>query len=338
MTDAGLPAEDAIPGPVAWLGDRLVPHDQACFPVWDLGWAQGIAVAEQLRTVKHQLWGLDGHLDRLERGLAVSGIVPPGNRETIAERLRLVAESNAALLRPEDDLSVFLSVSAGSSLPLSPRAWSGRSVNAPADTSQDGSGHEAGASPRFVIWATPIAVWRWRYALEHGLHLTSVSVPELPLLAAPRELKSRSRMHYWLAEQAGCRIAPDSLPLLAGTDGQVAGCSIGSVALIDRQSRAIRVPLPEQELKGVTLGLMAPLIESLGYQIVHQSLTARDVATADEIIFFSTPVFALPVGRFDGQPAGAGCQGEFWLQFVSALTEQLGMDPWQQARTLLGPT
>ncbi len=335
-----LPPADATlrSGPVAWLGDRLVPQEEACLPVWDLGLTQGIAVAEQLRTVRHELWGLEGHLDRLERGLAAAGIVPPCKRKTLVERIQLVARLNAELLRTEDDLSVFVSVSSGSSLAHSPRSWDNRWVNAPSlDATQAGSGHAAIASPRTVIWATPIAFWRWNVALDEGLHLVTVQVPELPEAAAPRELKSRSRMHYWLAERAANEIAPDALPLLKGTDGFIADTSIGSMALVNLAPRLVLVPLKHQALLGVTLRLMVPLFERMGFAVEAHELTESDLAAADEILWLSTPVFGLPVSRFNNQPAGAGWQGAFWSRFTSLLASDLGLDPWRQARQFAHP-
>lgn len=319
--------EPVIAGPVAWLGDRLVPHAEACLPVWDLGVSQGIAIAEQFRTVRHKLWGLDAHLDRFEKGLCASGIVRPCEREILVDRLEQVARHNAALLAPGDDLSVYLSVSAGSSPALSPRAWTGRRTAWQPDPRES-----LGASPRLAIWATPVAFWRWHVALTEGLHLVTVPVPELPAAAAPRELKSRSRMHYWLAEQAAQQLAPDALPLLLGTDGFVADTSTGSIATVDLSARRVCVPLPHQALAGVTLQLMKPLFVRLGFAVEPKSLTKADLETADEILWFSTPVFGLPVSRVNQLQAGQGWHGKLWGQMVELIVDELGIDLWQQAR------
>ncbi|MFN9877366.1 MAG: hypothetical protein ACK557_02700, partial [Planctomycetota bacterium] len=55
----------------------IVPLSSANIPLWDLGFAQGVAVTEQLRTLGQELWLLDSHLDRLEQGLRIAWLEWP---------------------------------------------------------------------------------------------------------------------------------------------------------------------------------------------------------------------------------------------------------------------
>src|SRR5829696_2199342 len=67
--------------PLAYLNGEYVPASRAVIPVTDLGFMQGVTVAEQLRTFGGKLFRLEKHLDRLWRSLAIVGVDPGLNRE-----------------------------------------------------------------------------------------------------------------------------------------------------------------------------------------------------------------------------------------------------------------
>ena len=62
--------------PIAYLNGDFLPASQLAVSTEDLGFAQGVAVSERLRTFRGQLFRLDEHLDRLANSLRIVGLQP----------------------------------------------------------------------------------------------------------------------------------------------------------------------------------------------------------------------------------------------------------------------
>src|SRR5947208_6752075 len=90
--------------PLAYLNGRYVPLSQAAVGVFDVGFLQGVTVAEQLRTFSGRLFRLDLHLARLARSLELIGVDPGIPVAEIGKIATALAEQNRALLDPTDDL------------------------------------------------------------------------------------------------------------------------------------------------------------------------------------------------------------------------------------------
>ncbi|RMG35494.1 MAG: hypothetical protein D6725_12500, partial [Planctomycetota bacterium] len=58
---------------IAYIDGQFVPIDEATVHVFDLGLVLGAAVTEMIRTIDHEPFHLDEHMDRLYRSLKAVG-------------------------------------------------------------------------------------------------------------------------------------------------------------------------------------------------------------------------------------------------------------------------
>lgn len=321
MSNAAEPVPAALAGiPVAWISDRYCRLVDAMVPVWDLGFAQGVTVSEQIRTVCGRPWNLSGHLARLAGGLEAASIRMDSSIERLEALIESVACHNGSLLDPECDLSLFVGITAGDSGHQSPSAWSD-----PVDNS-------GLLSSRLVVHAAPIAFCRVGEGLANGIALSTVSVRELPLSASPRQLKSRSRMHYRLADMEAQRAAAGSMPLLLGIDGNIADSPTGSLAIVESSGKRIVAVEAGQCLAGTTLEAVAATWGGSGWRLHREKISPARFASAEEILWFSTPFLMLPVTSVDGRPVGTGKPGPVFLALAAILSHAIGLDYLAQAR------
>src|SRR5688572_2207595 len=99
--------------PVAYLNGELVPASQAVIPVTDLGFMQGVTVAEQLRTFAGKLFRLEKHLDRLWRSLAIIGVDPGLGRNDFMRIAENLVARNWPAIPPGGDLGLSMFVTPG---------------------------------------------------------------------------------------------------------------------------------------------------------------------------------------------------------------------------------
>ena len=62
--------------PLAYLHGDFIPASQLVVSDEDLGFAQGVAISERLRTFRGQLFRLDEHLERLANSLRIVDLQP----------------------------------------------------------------------------------------------------------------------------------------------------------------------------------------------------------------------------------------------------------------------
>jgi len=304
-------------GEVAWVDGRLVPRAEASLPVGDAGFVMGATVTEQLRTFRGRLFLPAEHLRRLGESLAIVGIEPPVSLAELGQAAAHVAAHNHAALAarrpaatgPGPDLGVVIFVTPGDL----PAQHEGR-----------------GGPPRAVVHTFPLAFSLWAAAYEAGVALRSVGVRQVPDSCWPVRAKVRSRLHYWLADREAHAAEPGARAILAHADGRISETSTANVAIV--AGGTILSPPARDALPGVSLGHARALAEAEGIAWRERSLTAADLAAADEILLTSTPSCILPVTRFDGRPVGRGRPGPIHARILAAWSRDVGFDIAAQAR------
>src|SRR5437867_2755146 len=108
-------APPKMPEPLAYLNGRWIPLAQAAVGIFDVGFLQGVTVAEQLRTFCGKLFRLDLHLMRLARSLEIVGVDPGLSLVEIGRIATELVEQNHKLIDPADDLGATIFVTPGMS-------------------------------------------------------------------------------------------------------------------------------------------------------------------------------------------------------------------------------
>jgi branched-subunit amino acid aminotransferase/4-amino-4-deoxychorismate lyase len=302
-----------MPQPLAFFNGEFIPAHQARLPLWDAGFVLGATVTEQLRTFRGQLFHLDHHIRRLRRSLEITGLESPLSWAEFAQMADQLARHNWSLGSSESDLGLAILVTPGPYPTL-----------APADASPE---------PAVYMHTYPLPFAHWAAKYANGQALAISSVQQVPQACWPRELKCRSRMHYFLADREVAARFPGARALLTDEHGQVTETATANL-LASFDGVSLVTPPRGQILPGVTLAAVEYLAEQLGIPFVERNCTADDLRSAVEIITTSTPSCLLPVTRLDGRPVGAGRPGELYRRLVQAFCDWIRFDFVTQATTL----
>lgn len=117
--------------------------------------------------------------------------------------------------------------------------------------------------------------------------------------------------------------------MLAHADGRISETATANVAIV--RSGVVITPPATDALPGISLAFTRSLGERAGIPWESRSLTADDLATADEILLTSTPSCLLPCTRVDGRPVGRGSPGGVYRTLLEAWNRAVGIDIARQA-------
>ena len=287
-----------------WNGDWR-SADKLSLPLDDIGFLMGVCVVERLRTFGGQIFRADKHLERMRRSLEIVG----WDADVLCDELKGAMDEflsrNRELIAEGDDWSVATFVTPGSS----PDA----------------------AKPTVCVHGNPLPFHAWASQFESGLDAITVEVRELPANVWPTELKCRSRMHYYLADQEARQKQPGARAILLDQEGFICQGSTANVVAY-YADRGLVTPKRTKVLPGVTQEVLFELAEGIGIACSEADMSPAEFAAADEIYFVSTSICVLPVVRLDGQVVGAGKPGPIYQRLLSAWSELAGFDIMQQAR------
>jgi len=305
-----------MPQPLAYRNGQLIPADELSLPVYDAGFVLGITVTEQLRTFGGRLFRLDAHLDRMFRSLEVVQVDPHCSRTDLeAAACQLVAH-NHGLLASGDDLGLCMFITPGPIEKMAP---------------------EAHRVATICMHTFPVAFSAFADLYDKGESLAIPSVRQVSPKAWPRELKCRSRMHYYLADLEAGRIAPGARAVLLDDDGHVTEATTANV-LIYEKGRGLISPPNEKILPGISVATVKQLATDLQIPLIERDLTPQHVMSADEVLLTSTSPCVLPVTTLDGQPVGGGRPGPVFAKLLAAWSELVGVDIAAQARRFAART
>ncbi|MEQ9406919.1 MAG: aminotransferase class IV [Fuerstiella sp.] len=293
---------------LAYWNGNLICDEELTISVRDVGFVQGVTVAEQLRTFGGQLFRLDEHMQRLQRSLQIIGI-DELDLTGLQSQAVAMASHNHSLLQPGDDLGLTLFVTPGPHGPMSCMADSGPTVG---------------------MYTTPVPFHRWSAKYHGGEQLMTASVRQVPDSCWPTELKCRSRMHYYLADREVQQKNPNARALLLDQQGFLSEASTAGV-LIYRADEGLLAPLPEKVLPSVSVGTVKELAQAAGISLTHRDLSPDEVRTADEVFLTSTSPCLLPVVSVDASRIGTGQPGEIFRRLMTAWSDVVGLDIMAQA-------
>ena len=291
------------------LNGEFVEDDQLHISPSDAGFVLGATVTEQLRTFRGQLFRLAEHLQRLGNSLNVVGIGLEWSLDQLAGFAQELVGINRAAIDDGDDLGLCIFATPGPFATL------------------------AGTQPvkpmlAMHTYPLPFGLWHSHYAMGSRLIVSrhrQVSRDNWPL-----DLKCRSRMHYYLADQEVRRHDPDAKALLLDADGRVSETSTANVlAYFEREG--LLSPPDADILPGISLGYVRELADAREIPFRQRRLDPEELASADEVWLTSTPYCLLPVCRLNDRPIAGGKPGPMFRIMLDAWGQEVGIDISSQA-------
>ncbi|MBP62725.1 MAG: hypothetical protein CMJ62_14490 [Planctomycetaceae bacterium] len=295
--------------PLAYLNGEFLPEVDARLPFYDSGFVMGTTVTEQLRTFAGSLFQLDVHLSRLFQGLETIGVPSPLSRDEMSQRAEELVAANKRWLKAGDDLGLCIFVTPGPYHTMAPRGTTKPTIG-------------------MHTYLLPFHLWETQYA--QGVRLLISDVQDVPASCWPRQLKCRSRMHYYLAEQEVQRKIPGARPLLVDEEGFVTETPTAGL-ICYFQTTGLIAPPTSKTLASTSWHYIRKLAQSEGIEVLERNLTPQDVASATEVMLASTPYCLLPVVEFQNCPLGSGKPGPMFSRLISTWGTRVSVDIRAQA-------
>lgn len=292
-------------GHVAALNGRIVPLRDACVSIVDDGIVQGATVTERIRTFCHRPYLLAEHLSRLSQSLWLSRIADGSIIDGLPEIIQNVVSHNSRLLPGWQDLAIVIFATPGLNDALS-------------------AGVREAESPTICVHTVTIPAPGWAAAAESGVRLVTPSVRQIPTQSLDPQIKHRSRLHWFLAEQQARQIDPQAAALLLDSEGHVTETSSGNLIVFD--GKQLCAPRAECVLGGISQQVVKDLAAAAGFEFVHRDLTPTEVIAAKEAFLTSTGYCLLPVTRLNGRSVGDGRPGRLGRQLLKDWSAEVGVD------------
>jgi branched-subunit amino acid aminotransferase/4-amino-4-deoxychorismate lyase len=294
-----------MPQPLAYLNGRLLPQSEAQLSFNDAGFVLGATVSDLCRTFHHRLYRLEEHLDRFRASSVRARIPLPVGQEELASVAEELVRHNAALVPAGHDLALVMFATPGTI------GYYGGQPGGAGD-----------AAPTVGMHTFPLPFARYVPLFRQGARLVVARLRHVPAAIIDRQIKQRSRLHWWLAEQEVRDADPAASAMLLDETGHVTETAAANIVVVRRG--VVCSPPRQSILGGISLRTVEELCSQLGLHFEETPLTVDDCQNADEIILCSTPYCLAGVSRLNGQPLP--WPGAIFERLLAAWSERVGVD------------
>jgi len=243
-------------GRVVYFNGRFVPEAEARVSIFDSALMYGDMAFEMTRTYGHRPFRLREHLDRLYGSLRLLEIDCGLSIEAM-ERVTLeTLERNLATEPADMDWQIMHDVSRGP-LELYRTAFPG------------------GIGPTVSINCWPLVTHMGRFAPNYrsGVHLMIPAQQAVPAHLVDPKAKTRSRLHYQLANLQAGRAGAGRWPVLLDPDGFLAEGPGWNIFLV--RDGVLVTPEPRNILLGVSRNATMEYARGLGIPVREANATRR---------------------------------------------------------------
>ncbi|MHB8466656.1 MAG: aminotransferase class IV [Acidimicrobiales bacterium] len=299
----------SVPGRVVYMNGAFVPEAEARVSIYDSALMFGDMVFEMTRSFNGVQFKLREHLERLYNSSAMVEIPMQVALDELEEIVHETIRRNQPAFADDDEHRVMIDVSRGllSIYQAVVGAHSGVNV---------------------IVADFPL---RWTVAgmselWERGINAVVTSQRAIPAHLLDPKVKSRSRLHYLMANIEVAHHRGDrNWALLLDPDGFIAE-GTGDNFFIVRDGRLL-TPEPRNVLRGISRDyILHELAMELGIVCSEQNIDVYDVTVADEAFMTGTPFCILPVTSINGRPIGGGKRGALTESLLSRWSENVGID------------
>jgi branched-chain amino acid aminotransferase len=298
---------------VVYFNGRFVPESEARVSIYDSALVMGDMAFEVTRTVAHKPFRLEDHLKRLAHTLSALRIETGFTAERWEEITTETLARNFPTEAENVDWNIIHNVSRGPSAAFA-------EAFAPDEL-----------RPTVLVSCYPLIDKLGALApcYQDGIDLVVPAQRSLPGELLDDKLKTRSRLHYQLANFQAAEIRAGAWAVLVDPAGHLTEGTSGNLFLV--RDGELLTPKAENLLPGITRHLVIELAEKIKQPWREADLTTADAATADEIFVTSTSIGVLHARSFDGGSVGDGKIGPISSRMRAGLAEFMGVDFAAQA-------
>lgn len=298
---------------IVYFNGEFVAESQARVSIFDSALMYGDMAFEMTRTYNGRPFRLRDHLERLAASLRLLEIDCGLSLEDM-ERVTLETLERNRPTEPADmDWQIMHDVSRGA-LDLY------RSVL------------PEGIRPTVSINCWPLVTHMGRFAptYETGVQIVIPAQQTLPAYLVDPKAKTRSRLHYQMANLQARRMGEGRWPVLLDPDGFLAEGPGWNIFLA--KNGVLLTPEPRNILLGVSRAATMELARELRIPVREVNLGRYEALQADEIFCTATTYALVHAATFEGQPVGDGRPGPVFRKLLEAWKKTTGVDFVLQAR------
>lgn len=280
------------------------PIPQVSLALDDWGLVQGATLVERLRTVGGVPLDVDAHLQRLRESAHTLGIHWPSYLDS--DLVEQCVVRNRATHAAEDFAVVIL---------LTP----GRASQAP-----------AGQLPTVILHTVDLHWAALAHWYRQGQSLLTATNRNVPGDCWSTHLKTRSRLHYYLADQqAASSSAPYAGAAMLSLAGHLTESSVANLLVID-QASLISPPI-DSVLHGLSLRRTLRLAQQLDIAVRFEEIPLDFARRSEGILLTGSSGCLWPASHLDDVAFPQPLAGGIFQLLRDAWTEELGIDYVQQA-------
>lgn len=295
--DLPVPANKKL---LAWVGDEILPRDNAKVSVFDSVVQGGDSVWEGLRVYSGKIFKLDEHLDRLFDSAKALAFDNVPTREEVKEAIFITLITNGMF----DNAHIRLSLTRGKKV-------------------------TSGMSPAFNLYGcTLIVLAEWKppvYDNTHGITLVTATTRRNSPNNLDSKIHHNNLLNNILAKIEGNNAKADDAIML-DKDGYVSETNATNIFLV-KKGRVL-TPHADYCLPGITRATVMDLVISEKFVLEERRISLSEFHTADEVWTTGTMGELSPVVKIDGRIIGNGQVGPITRRLQAAykdLTEDLGV-------------
>ena len=279
----------------------------------DAGALYGVIVVERFRTLGGQLFDLQERWERFSLGLQVLDVDFALSQQNFEAAFRQLLELNRELVAVAGDVSLV-------------------AVASPGELGGGTSG------PKVVLHISPLSWTRLASWYRFGTPLFLSSYSAVPDSCWPTQIKTRSRLPYYLSElELGKKqrmsqenVPVEALPLLMTNQGTVADTSLANIVIVDKQG-LIRSPAIESALDGCSLKLATRLLRKINIDLIRSDVRLLDLYEAREVWLTGSSGCIWRASSLDGRDLGTDKAFTLYGQLQAEWIRHVGYDFEQQA-------
>lgn len=287
---------------VVYLDGEFVPEAEASIPIDDPGYRWGYNVNDVFRTVKHEPYLLEEHVERLFKSCKATRIDLNQTQEDVRSIAAEVVD-RYAFADEHDDIMVLMYVSGG---------W-----RLYPDADED-------YEPRLLISPASIPFEADAPAYLDGMRAGTARTRQIPAESINPNVKHRSRLHFVLADKEVKQTDPAAGSLLLDTDGYVTEALNANFFIVS--DGVVKTPPATKVLKGVTRRQTLERCADRGIPCEETDLTLYDVYNADEAFYTNTSHILIPVTTVDDVTIGTGQPGPITETLLEAHSQAMDHD------------
>lgn len=297
------------PGRVVFFNGEFVPESDARISIYDSALMFGDMVFEMTRSFRKKQFKLREHLQRLYASIKILQIPIVMTIEEMENAVYQTIEANKLTMGDDDEDRIMINVSRGL-----------------LSIYEDVVGIHKGGN--IIIADFPL---RWTIVgmgrlFDIGINALIPSQRAIPAYLLDPKIKSRSRLHYMMANIEVSHVAGDNnWALLLDPDGFIAEGTGDNFFIVKNQT--LITPEGRNILRGISRGyIMQELAPQLELRCVEKNIETYDVVTADEAFFTATPFCILPVTSLNGKKIGDGRVGKITTLLLNTWSKNNGVD------------